>query len=60
MTARRSCVAVRVRKKEFVGGIVNHFPGFVIRTVRGPIKIPTKQVWVRVGNTNNSTVPESF
>ena len=36
MTARRSCVAVRVRKKVFVSGIVNDFASFVIRVDSGP------------------------
>ena len=58
MTARRSCVAVRVRKKEFEGGSVSHFPNFGIGAVRGPLKILKKKVWVRVRNTNNSTVSE--
>ena len=58
MTARRSCVAVRVRKKGFVSGFVNHFPGFVIRTVSGLLKIAKKQMWARIRNTNNSTVLE--
>ena len=60
MTARRSCVAVRVRKKGFGSGFVNDFAGFVKRTVRGSFKIVETNVWGRVRNTNNFTVPESF
>ena len=39
-----------------VSGSVNHFPNFVRRLVRGPPKILKNDVWVRVRNTNNSTV----
>ena len=60
MTARRSCVAVRVRKKGFGSGIVILLAGFVIRTVRGPLKIPQTNLSDRGDNTSNSTVPESF
>ena len=59
-TARRSCVAVRVRKKEFYGGSVDDFKDFVIRVDSDILKILETNVWGRVRNTNNFTVPESF
>ena len=58
MTARRSCVAVRVRKKGFGSGFVIHFPGFVIRVDSDILKILETNVWGRVRNTSNSTVLE--
>ena len=54
------CAAVRVRKKGFVGGIVNDFTNFVIRVDIDILKILETNVWGRVRNTNNFTVPESF
>ena len=60
MTARRSCVAVRVRKKGFGSGFVNHFADFVIRVDSDIFKITETNAWGRFRNTNNFTVPESF
>ena len=60
MTARRSCVAVRARKKEFDSGSAHDFNDFVIRVDSDILKILETNVWGRVRNTNNFTVPESF
>ena len=59
-TARRSCVAVRVRKTVFDSGSVDDFKDLLIRTVRGPLKILETNLWGGVRNANNFTVPESF
>ena len=42
MTARRSCVAVRMRKKEIVGGIVNDDIGFCLPKRESKIDIRIK------------------
>ena len=60
MTARRSCVAVRVRKKVFGSGIVDDFADFVIRVDSDILKILETNLWGGVRNANNFTVPESF
>ena len=60
MTARRSGVAVRARKKWLSSDFAHHFTDFMIRTVRGPLKILETNLWGGVRNANNFTVPESF
>ena len=58
MTARRSCVAVLCAKKSVGKWVCLSLFRFLIRLDRGPFKILKTKVWVRIRNTNNSTVLE--